>query len=260
MPRFAANLSFMYTEVPFLERFALAAEDGFAAVEWLFPTGLDLNAVAARLRTHQLQQVLFNCAPGDWESGERGLAALPGRELQCQALFAQAIEAARILHCPRIHLLAGIAPAGADRVRMRETYVTNLRAAAQAARAAGLMITIEPINPRDIPGYFLNTQAEARAIVTEVGADNLHVQMDLYHCQIVEGELATRIRDQMPLIGHMQIAGVPGRHEPDDGEINYPYLFRLIDELGYQGWIGCEYRPRSGTRAGLGWLKTLRGH
>jgi hydroxypyruvate isomerase len=255
MPRFAANLSFLYKEVPFLERFALAAEDGFKGVEWLFPAAYDMEAVAEQLTRHGLEQVLFNGPPGDWEAGERGIAILPGREAECRERFDQALELATRLRCPRIHLLAGLAPAGVDRQRLHDTYAGNLRHAAARARAHGVSVMIEPINPRSMPGYFLNTQAAARAIVAEVGAPNLQVQMDLFHCQIVEGDLARRIEAQLPFIGHMQVAGVPDRHEPDIGEVNYPWLFDRLDQLGYAGWIGCEYQPRGATRAGLDWVR-----
>ena len=257
MPRFAANLSMMYTELPFLERFGAAARDGFRGVEFLFPYAFEADAIAAELRRHGLEQVLFNTWPGDFDGGERGLASLPGREAEFLSGVDRAIGYARALACPRLHAMAGLVPAGADRAARRAVYVRNLREAARRCADAGLSLLIEPINTRDIPGFFLNTQADAHAVVAEVGAPNLKVQMDLYHCQIVEGDLATRIRQYLPTgdVGHFQIAGVPQRHEPDVGEVNHPYLFSVIDELGYDGWIGCEYRPRAGTTAGLGWLK-----
>jgi hydroxypyruvate isomerase len=258
MPRFAANLSMMYAEVPFMERFGAAARDGFRAVEFLFPYAFDAGALAAELDRHGLQQVLFNTWPGDFDGkGERGLAAMPGREREFLDGVDRAIGYARALKCPRLHAMAGLIPAGEDRARWRAVYVDNLREAARRCADAGLTLLIEPINTRDIPGYFLNTQADAHAVIAEVGAANLKVQMDLYHCQIVEGDLAARIRQYLPTgrVGHFQIAGVPQRHEPDLGEVNYPYLFALLDELGWDGWIGCEYRPRAGTSAGLGWVR-----
>jgi len=257
MPRFAANLSMMYTEVPFLERFGAAAKDGFRAVEFLFPYAFDAQVLAGELQRHGLRQVLFNTVPGDFEAGERGLAAVPGREAEFLAGVDLAIGYARVLQCPRLHAMAGLCPPGSDRARWRATYVANLREAARRCADAGLTLLIEPINTRDIPGFFLNTQADGHAVVAEVGAPNLKVQMDLYHCQIVEGDLAAKIRQYLPTghVGHFQIAGVPQRHEPDLGEVNYPFLFALLDELGYDGWIGCEYRPRAGTSAGLGWAK-----
>jgi 2-dehydrotetronate isomerase len=255
MPRFAANLSMMYNEVPFLERFAACARDGFQGVEFLFPYAFPAEAIAAELERHGLQQVLFNTVPGAFEAGERGLASLPGREAEFLAGVDRAIEYAIALRCPRLHAMAGIAPPDADRGERREVYVGNLREAATRCAKHGITLLIEPINTRDIPGFFLNRQADAHAVVGDVGAGNLKVQMDLYHCQIVEGDLAMRIRQHLAGVGHVQIAGVPERHEPDVGEINYRYLFALLDELGYDGWIGCEYRPRAGTSAGLGWLR-----
>ena len=261
MPRFAANLSLMYTEHTFLDRFAAAAADGFGAVEFLFPYAFAPAELAQRLGEHGLEQVLFNAPPGDFEAGERGIACLPGREDEFRrGLIEQALPYAQALKCPRIHLMAGMAPAGADRAALRATYLANLAWAAGVAAAAGIEVLIEPINPRDIPGYFLNRQDEAHAIVEAVGAPNLKVQMDLYHCQIVEGDVAMKIRRYLPTgrIGHFQIAGVPDRHEPDVGELHHPYLFDLLDELGWRGAIGCEYRPRAGTSAGLGWYRPYR--
>lgn len=262
MPRFAANLSMLYGEHAFLDRFAAAAADGFDAIEFLFPYEHPAAELAARLATHGLQQVLFNSPPGDWARGERGLACLPGREDEFRRGVARAIEYAQSLGCPRVHLMAGLVPAGADRTELQATYVTNLAWA--AAQARDLHFLIEPINTRDIPGFFLNRQDHAHEIVQLVGAPNLKVQMDLYHCQIVEGDLAKKIEAYLPTgrVGHFQIAGVPDRHEPDVGELNYPYLFSLLDRLGYDGAVGCEYRPRDsgpgGTTAGLGWLQPYR--
>lgn len=255
MPRFAANLSMMYQEVGFLDRFAAAAADGFRAVEFLFPYAHPAAEIAARLRDAGVENVLFNLPPGDWDRGERGMAALPGREAEFAASIDRALDYAAALGTPRLHVMAGIPGPEIDRARARATYVANLRLAAARAAAAGLEILIEPINTRDIPGYFINRQDEAQAIRAEVGAVNLKVQFDLYHCQIVEGDLAMKLRRDIAHIGHMQIAGVPERHEPDRGEVNYPFLFEQIDALGYGGWIGCEYRPRAGTSAGLGWAK-----
>lgn len=257
MPRFAANLTMMFTEVPFLERFGAAAKAGFEGVEFLFPYEHSPQEIAGLLKGNGLDNVLFNMPPGDWTAGERGMACLPGREAEFRAGVARAIEYAIALGTPRLHAMAGLLPAGGDRELHRKTYIDNLRHAAAAAARQGLMLLIEPINTRDMPGYFLNTQAEAHAIREEVGAPNLKVQMDLYHAQIVEGDLATKIRRYLPHIGHIQIASVPERNEPDRGEINYPYLFRLLDTLGYTGWLGCEYRPVNGTVEGLAWLKGL---
>jgi len=261
MPCFAANLSMLYTEHPFLDRFAAAAKDGFRAVEYLFPYDHAPVELAQRLADHGLAQVLFNAPPGNFAAGERGLACLGDRQSEFRRGFLEhALPYAQALRCPRIHVMAGLAPAGADRAALRTTYAANLEWAAQQAAAAGIEVLIEPINTRDIPGYFLNRQDDAHAIVQQVGAPNLKVQMDLYHCQIVEGDVAMSLRRYLPTgrVGHLQIAGVPERHEPDTGELNHPYLFALIDELGFDGHVGCEYRPRAGTSAGLGWLRAWR--
>jgi hydroxypyruvate isomerase len=255
MPRFAANLSMMFTEAPFLERFGAAAAAGFSGVEFLFPYEQSARTIARELERHRLANALFNLPPGDFAAGERGMASLPGREDEFARSVRLALDYARVLGTPRLHVMAGLLPHGADRASHRATYVANLRRATELAAPAGVELLIEPINTRDIPGYFLNTQAEAHAIREEVGAPNLKVQMDLYHAQIVEGDLATKLRRYLPHVGHIQIAGVPQRHEPDTGEVNYPYLFALLDELGYAGWVGCEYRPANGTIAGLGWFR-----
>jgi 2-dehydrotetronate isomerase len=261
MPQFAANLSMMYTEHAFLDRFAAAAADGFKAVEYLFPYDFDKAELALQLADNGLKQVLFNGPPGNWAAGERGMACLPGREAEFRrSITEQALPYAQALGCSRLHVMAGLVPAGADRAALRATYVANLAWAAQQAASIGVQVLMEPINTRDIPGYFINRQDEAHGVVAEVGAPNLKVQMDLYHCQIVEGDLAMKLRQYLPggNVGHIQIAGVPERQEPDVGELNHPYLFALLDELGYAGHVGCEYRPRNGTRAGLGWFAPYR--
>jgi 2-dehydrotetronate isomerase len=269
MPRFAANLSMLYPEHAFLDRFEAAARDGFEAVEYLFPYEHDARELAARLRAHGLQQVLFNAPPGDWAGGERGLACLPGREAEFREGIASALRYAEALACPRVHVMAGLLPAGQDRVALRPAYVANLRRAAREAARQGVNLLLEPINTRDIPGFFLNRQDHAHELVAEIGEPNVQVQMDLYHCQIVEGDVAMKIRQYLPTgrVGHFQIAGVPQRHEPDLGELNFPYLFSVIDEVsaacGWQGWVGCEYRPArgaqpGGTSEGLGWLRRWR--
>ncbi|GAA3370252.1 hydroxypyruvate isomerase family protein [Streptomyces antimycoticus] len=261
MPRFAANLSMMYTEHDFLDRFAAASADGFEAVEYLFPYAYDAAELRRRLDDHGLRQVLFNAPPGAWESGERGLAALPGREAEVRSGVERALEYAAELGCPRVHLMAGLVGPAQDPAEHRDTYLANLAWAAERAAAAGVDILIEPINGRDMPGYFLSRQAEAHTVVREVGAPNLKVQLDLYHCQIVEGDLTTTLRRDLPTgrVGHLQIAGVPDRHEPDRGELDIRHLFGVIDELGFDGWIGCEYIPRAGTSEGLGWRDDYRG-
>ena len=264
MPQFAANLSMLYPELAFMDRFEAAARDGFRAVEYLFPYEHAAGELAARLRANGLQQVLFNAPPGDWNASERGLACLPGREGEFHAGIARALQYAQVLGCPRIHVMAGLVPAGRERQDLRATYVENLRRAAREAARAGVDVLIEPINTRDIPGFFLNRQDHAHELLADIGEANVKVQMDLYHCQVVEGDVAMKIRQYLPTgrVGHFQIAGVPERHEPDVGEMNYAYLFQVIDEVsaqcGWQGWVGCEYRPArgavtGGTSAGLGW-------
>ena len=258
MPKFAANISMMYNEVPFLDRPAAAARDGFKAVECMFPYAQPAEALAASLRAAGVELVLFNLPPGDFEKGERGLAALPGREKEFGAALETALAYAKILDCPRLHAMAGITT-GLARGQCQATYIANLKHA--VSRVAGLPLTllIEPINGIDIPGYFINTQAQGHAVRQAVGAANLKVQMDLYHIQMGEGGIADKMRHYIDPaganVGHIQIAGVPGRHEPDVGEINYPYLFDLLDTLGYAGWVGCEYRPKGETSQGLGWVR-----
>ncbi len=254
MPRFAANLTMMYNEHAFLERFAAAARDGFKAVEYLFPYEFPAAELKARLDAHGLVQALFNAPPGDWAAGERGIASLPGREDEFRRAIDTALDYARVIGNDTLHVMAGLIAPTQDRARHRDVYLRNLAHAAEAARAQNVTIVIEPINPRDMPGFFLNRPDDAQAICREVGAPNLLVQFDCYHCQIVEGDLAMKLKRDIAGIGHIQIAGVPQRHEPDVGEIHYPYLFELIDVLGYDGWIGCEYRPKAGTSEGLGWL------
>jgi 2-dehydrotetronate isomerase len=263
MPRFAANLTLMYNEHDFLDRFSAAAKDGFTAVEFLFPYEHPAQAIAERLKQHGLQQALFNAPPGNWRAGERGNAALPGREADFRTGFERALEYARALGCPRIHCMAGLTPDGADRSRMRAVYLANLAWAAELARPAGVEVLIEPIAPRNIPGYFLNYQEEAHAIAAEIGAPNLKILMDLFHCQVAEGDLAMKVRKYLAdpsqtRVGHFQVAGVPERHEPDTGEVNYEYVFGVMDELGYEGWVGCEYVPSGKTSEGLGWFRKSR--
>ena len=253
----------LYPELDFLDRFEAAARDGFKAVEYLFPYAFERREIGARLNAHGLQQVLFNAPPGNWDGGERGLACLPGREAEFRQGIAQALDYAAALACPRLHVMAGLLPADTERDALYPTYLSNLRWAAAEAARQDVEVLIEPINTRDIPRFFLNRQDHAHEVVADVGAANLKVQMDLYHCQIVEGDVAMKLRQYLPTgnVSHIQIAGVPQRHEPDVGELNYPYLFSVIDELGYAGWIGCEYRPQAGTQAGgtsagLGWLSS----
>ncbi|WP_341523934.1 2-oxo-tetronate isomerase [Pseudomonas sp. G.S.17] len=256
MPRFAANLSMLYPEHPFLDRFAAAAADGFQAVEYMSPYDYSARQLKQRLDDNGLVQALFNAPPGNVGKGEKGIASLPGREAEFRIGFEQALEYAAVLGNDRIHVMAGQLSSEAERGRHHATYLENLDHAATQAAKVGVTVLLEPINTRDIPGFFLNHQHQAQAVCRELGKTNLKVQFDIYHCQIVEGDVATRLRRDIDGIGHIQIAGVPDRHEPDRlNEVNYPYLFELIDQLGYSGWIGCEYRPRGNTSEGLKWLR-----
>jgi hydroxypyruvate isomerase len=253
MPRFAANLSMMFNEVPFLDRFEAAAAAGFKGVEFLFPYEHPKEEIKRRLDDNGLDIALFNMPPGDFARGERGLASLKGREAEFEAGIAKALDYAEALGCHRIHAMAGLRQGGANRA----TYVDNLAKAAAIAAAHHIEVLIEPINPRDIPGYFLNRTEEAKSIIDEVGATNLKLQLDLYHRQIVEGDLVQAIKQYADLTAHIQIASPPDRGEPDDGEINYLFIFQTLDKIGYKGWVGCEYRPRKGTREGLVWLSKV---
>ena len=255
MPKFAANLSFIFQEIPFLDRFAAAAACGFKAVEYLSPYEHPPEIITGQLARHGLEQALFNMSPGNWEAGERGVASLRGREQEFQDGVEKAVVYAKATKCRLLHAMAGVLPAGHDRAEAERVYVANLRHAAERLTGEGITVIIEPINTRDIPGYFLNTTSQAMSVIERVGHPNLKLQLDLYHVQIMEGDLAHRIRTLAGHYPHVQIAGNPGRNEPDVGEINYPFLFDLFDELGYSGWIGCEYRPRGETKAGLGWAR-----
>ncbi len=265
----------MYPDMDFLDRFEAAAKDGFKAVEYLFPYAYAAEELAARLKGNGLQQVLFNMPPGGsdpasisqaWEQGVRGTACIPGREAEYQAGVKLAMHYAEVLNCPRIHSMAGLLPSGVTRAQAQDTLVANLKWACQTVKAQGLDVLLEPINPRGIPGFFVNRQDHAHEILAQVGEPNLKVQMDLFHCQIVEGDVTTKVERYLPTgnVGHFQIADVPLRHEPGTGELNWPYLFDLIDrvsaECGWQGWVGCEYVPadvtQGGTSRGLSWLKS----
>ncbi len=257
MPKFAANLSMLFTELPFLERFAAARAAGFDAVEYLFPYAFDKQELAQALKIHGLQQVLHNLPPGNWDAGERGIACHPDRVTEFQAGVLQGISYASALACPQLNCLAGKLPPGVSREAATATFVANLRFAAGELKAAGLRLLMEPINHFDIPGFFLTTTAQAVAIQDAVGGDNLFIQYDIYHAQRMEGELAGTMQKHLARIGHMQLADNPGRNEPGSGEINYAFLFKHLDAIGYQGWVGCEYKPATSTSAGLGWLQTL---
>lgn len=255
MLKFAANLSMMFTEHGFLDRFEAASAAGFGAVEFLFPYDYPAAEINSRLQAHGLQQALFNLPPGDWAAGERGLAAMPGRQAEFAAAVDTALDYADVLGNELVHAMSGIPGPEANLQDCHQLAVENLRMAAEKAAARGKTIIIEPLNTRDNPGYFLTAQAQARALIDAVGHDNLGLQFDLYHCQIMEGDLAQHLDDYLDIIRHIQIAGVPGRHEPTNGEINYRFLFELIDRLGYGGWVGCEYRPAGATVDGLAWIK-----
>ena len=259
MPKFAANLSMMFNEVDFLDRFRAASKAGFKGVEYLFPYDDDKNEIAERLKSNGLTQVLHNLPSGDWHGGERGIACLPDRVGEFQEGVGKAIEYATTLECGQVNCLAGVAPEGVQPDKLRETFVSNLRFAAPKLRDAGITLLIEPINIRDIPGFYLRHTAQARSIIGEVGSDNLMLQHDIYHMQIMEGDLARTIESSQDIIRHVQIADNPGRNEPGTGEINYPFLFDLLDKIGYGGWVGCEYRPKAATESGLDWIKPYFG-
>lgn len=257
MPRFAANLTMLFTELPFLDRFDAAARAGFQAVEFLFPYAFDANDIKARLDANGLQLVLHNLPAGDWDAGERGIACHPDRVEEFRAGVERAIAYAQTLGVKQLNCLVGKAPAGVPDSVLRETLVANLRHAAARLKTAGLRLLVEPINNYDIPGFYLSRTQQALDLLDEVGADNAFVQYDIYHAQRTEGELAATLQKHLARIGHVQLADNPGRNEPGTGEINYAFLFRHLDRIGYDGWVGCEYKPASTTEAGLGWLKAL---
>jgi hydroxypyruvate isomerase len=257
VPKFAANLTMLFTEVPFLERFERAARAGFEAVEFLFPYAYAKEDLQARLKGNALELVLHNLPAGNWDAGERGIACHPDRVGEFRAGVARAIDYARALGVPQLNCLAGKAPTGVDEAALRSTFVANLRYAAGELKRAGLKLLIEPINPYDIPGFYLRSTAQALQILDEVGAENGFVQYDIYHAQRTEGELATTLQQHLQRIAHVQLADNPGRHEPGTGEINYAFLFRHLDRIGYTGWVGCEYKPAIATEAGLHWRQQL---
>ena len=258
MPIFAANLSMMFTEHPFLDRFGAAAAAGFTAVEFLFPYAFPAEDIRTRLQEHQLTQALFNLRPGNFDAGERGIACLAERADEFREGVAKALAYAETLGCRTLHCMSGLRPPGGSEAELLEVYRRNLAWAAAECRSAGRTLLLEPINARDMPGYLMNSTMLARQLIEEVGADNLKLQLDLYHCQISEGDLAMRIRANVDLTAHVQIAGVPDRHEPDLGEVNYPYLFEVLDATGYAGFVGCEYRPKGRTEDGLAWFAAYR--
>jgi hydroxypyruvate isomerase len=255
MPKFAANINFLFTEVDFLQRFEAARKAGFGAVEFPFPYPYEHAALAAAAKDAGVEVVLFNLPPGNWEKGERGIACHPDRIAEFRDGVAQAVAYARTLKCPRVNCLAGVAPKDIDPARLRATFVENLRYAAAAFAKEGVTLVMEPINPRTVPGFYLNTTRQSLDILRAVGATNLKIQYDIFHMQIVEGDLAKTIEANLANIGHIQFADVPDRHEPGTGEVNFDFLFDWIDRVGYPGWVGAEYVPAKGTVASLGWLK-----
>ena len=257
MPRFAANLSMLFTELPFLARFEAAAKAGFTAVECQFPYAFSVEAISQQLQQHSLQMVLHNLPAGDGNAGERGIACHPDRVDEFRAGVAEAIRYAQGLDVAQLNCLAGKAPAGVQQDLLHQTLIANLQYAASALKAVGKRLLIEPINTFDIPGFYIHRTAQAIAILDQVGADNAFVQYDMYHAQRMEGELAATLQKNLPRIGHIQLADNPGRNEPGTGEINFAFLFAHLDRLNYDGWIGCEYNPATTTQAGLGWLQEL---
>lgn len=258
MPKFAANLSMLFTEYAFLDRFEAAAKAGFDGVEYLFPYDFPAEEIKARLSEYHLQQVLFNLPAGDWDAGDRGIAVDPSRVQAFRDGVPKAIAYAKALGCTQVNCLAGIVPQGVSAQEAHRTFVDNLRFASQALEAEGIRLVIEAINTRDIPGFFLNTTEQGKAVIAEVGSTNLSLQYDIYHMQIMEGDLATTLTDNLVQIGHVQLADNPGRHEPGTGEINYPFVLSHLDSLGYEGWVGCEYKPKTTTLEGLNWLNQYR--
>jgi hydroxypyruvate isomerase len=257
MPRFAANLTMMFNEWPFLDRFAAAADAGFDAVEFLFPYEFSPDAIAERLSRHQLTQALFNCPPGDWDHGERGFAALPARRAEFEASIDKALVYAKATKVGRLHVMAGIAPA--DDSAAQRSFESAILHASDRAQDAGIDIVIEPINPRDVPGYFLNNFDVAANFIRKIARPNLKLQFDIYHRQIIHGDVIRGLEAMIPIIGHIQVASVPERHEPGSGELDDMRVFGALDRLGYKGFVGCEYRPKGKTLDGLAWFQNARG-
>lgn len=257
MPKFAANLSMLFTEVDFLQRFEQAAQAGFQGVEYLFPYDFEASTIKGVLESNNLKQVLFNLPAGDWQAGDRGIAVDPSRVEEFQQGVTKAIQYAKALDCNQVNCLAGIVPDGVTAQQAEETFVSNLRFAAGALKENGISLIIEAINTRDIPGFFLTNTKQALDVIEKVGSDNLNFQYDIYHMQIMEGDLAPTLSEHLSQIQHVQLADNPGRHEPGTGEINYPFLFNHLDSIGYDGWVGCEYKPKTTTVEGLSWMNIL---
>lgn len=255
MLRFAANLTTLFTELPFEARFAAAANAGFKAVEFLFPYDYEPTLLQQKLHDNQLSQVLFNAYPGDWVGGERGLAALPGREADFEKSIEQALNYAAAMNTPTLHVMSGVLPANSHRQACEAVWESNIKKAADAFASAGKTLVLEPLNPFDMPGYFIASQYDAAKRIEQLGRDNVKLQFDFYHAQIVDGNITTMLRELMPVIGHIQIASNPDRHEPDSGELNLSHVLGTLNDLGYDGWIGCEYHPKHDTQSGLAWVK-----
>lgn len=255
MPRFSANLSMLFTEVDFMERFNRAAKAGFKAVEYMFPYSFDAKSLADMLKSNNLKQVLFNLPAGNWDEGERGIAVLPDRKGEFEEGVGKAIYYAKALDCPLINCLVGLKPSDISGSRVRDVLASNLHFAAEAFAREGIHLLVESLNTRDIPGFYLSRTADVLSLVKEINHPNIYYQYDIYHMQVMEGDVTETIRNNINLIGHIQLADNPGRHEPGTGEINYPNLFRFIDEAGYTGFLGCEYKPLTTTEEGLGWIK-----
>ena len=258
MPQFSANLSFLYQDLPFLDRFAAAARDGFGAVEYLGPYAEPKEKVADALKASSLRQALFNIPSGDWAGGERGIACLPDRVQEFRDGVTLALDYAGALSCPQVNVISGLVPQGADLEMLEKVLVENLKYAAARCADAGVKLLIEPINLRDIPGFFLSTANHAERILDRVGSDNLYIQYDFYHMQIMQGDLIPTFARLKDKIAHVQIADNPGRNEPGTGEINYGFILSELDRLGYDGWVGCEYKPKAGTSEGLDWMSPYR--
>ncbi|MEZ9410866.1 MULTISPECIES: 2-oxo-tetronate isomerase [Vibrio] len=256
MAKFAANLTMLFTEVPFLDRFEKAHQAGFKAVEYLFPYAFEAEELAEKMQKFGFEQALFNMPPGDWEAGERGFAAIPGREDEFKASVDTALMYAKALNCKKVHAMSGLHDANFTRQQHAETFISNIRFAADKFAEQGIELMIEPLNSRDVPNYFVAHQRDAVELIKFVDRSNVKLQLDLYHAQIMDGDLSNLIREVAAYTGHIQIASVPERHEPSEGELNYPHLFNVLDDSGYQGWIGCEYNPRGTTEEGLGWVKS----
>ncbi len=255
MAKFAANLTMLFNEVDFLQRFEKAHQAGFKAIEFLFPYDYEPQQLAQLLEQYHFEQALFNMPPGDWDAGEKGMAALPGREQEFKASVDTALLYANALNCKKVHAMSGIVDKRYSYQQHVDTFIANIRYAADKFALHGIELVIEPLNTRDAPGYFVAHQRDAAALIAQVERPNVKLQLDLYHAQIMDGDLSVLIKDLAPVTGHIQVASVPHRNEPSEGELNYPYLFDVLDESGYSGWIGCEYKPKAGTEQGLSWVK-----